>query len=106
MGPTALSEVTEQIARILFILIGSYIVLNVAQGSVLFANGIATFGAAIGAIAGLLTLWWYWIKRRPHIQKMVESDTTGIDVSYGKMYKEIISYSIPFVIVSLNFRYL
>ncbi|AJC95913.1 polysaccharide biosynthesis protein [Staphylococcus hyicus] len=103
MGPTALSEVTEQIARILFILVGSYIVLNIAKGSVLFANGIATFGAAIGAIVGLLTLWWYWIKRRPHIQKMVESDTTGIDVSYGKMYKEIISYSIPFVIVSLNF---
>ena len=103
MGPTALSEVTEQIARILFILVGSYIVLNVANGSVLFANGIATFGAAVGAIAGLLTLWWYWIKRRPHIHKMVESDVTGIDVPYRKMYKEIISYSIPFVIVSLNF---
>lgn len=103
MGPTALSEVTEQIARILFILVGSYIVLNVVNGSVLFANGIATFSAAIGAIAGLLTLWWYWIKRKPHIQKMVESDMTGIDVPYSKMYKEIISYSIPFVIVSLNF---
>ncbi len=34
---------------------------------------------------------------------MVATDHTGMDVSYGKMYKEIISYSIPFVIVSLNF---
>lgn len=59
MGPTALSEVTEQIARIIFILVGSYLVLNVFDGSVLLANGIATFGAAIGAIAGILTLWWY-----------------------------------------------
>ena len=57
MGPTALSEVTEQIARIIFILLGSYLVLNVFDGSVLLANGIATFGAAIGAIAGILTLW-------------------------------------------------
>lgn len=103
MGPTALSEVTEQIARILFILVGSYLVLNVFDGSILFANGIATFGAAIGAIAGILTLWWYWIKRRHGINKMTESDYTGIDVSYGKMYKEIVSYSIPFVIVSLQF---
>ncbi|MFO3719274.1 putative polysaccharide biosynthesis protein [Staphylococcus felis] len=103
MGPTALSEVTEQIARILFILIGSYLVLNVFDGSILFANGIATFGAAIGAITGILTLWWYWIKRRKGINKMVESDHTGIDVSYQTMYKEIISYSIPFVIVSLHF---
>ena len=34
---------------------------------------------------------------------MVESDTANLDVSYGAMYKEIIAYSIPFVIVSLNF---
>ena len=103
MGPTAVSEVTEQIARIVFILIGSFLVLNVFHGSYLQANGIATFAAAIGAIAGLLTLWYYWRKRKPHIQKMVASDHTGLDVPYTKMYKEIISYSVPFVIVSLNF---
>ncbi len=34
---------------------------------------------------------------------MVESDYTDIDVSYGKMYKEIIAYSIPLVLVSLNY---
>ena len=34
---------------------------------------------------------------------MTASDHTGIDVPYTQMYKEIISYSIPFVIVSLNF---
>ncbi|MCS4485308.1 putative polysaccharide biosynthesis protein [Staphylococcus americanisciuri] len=103
MGPTAVSEVTEQIARILFILVGSYLVLNVFDGSILLANGIATFGAAVGAVAGILTLWWYWIKRRKGIHEMVASDMTGIDVSYTQMYKEIISYSIPFVIVSLNY---
>lgn len=64
MGPTAVSEVTEQIARIVFILVGSYLTLNVFGGTVLQANGIATFAAAIGAIAGILTLWYYWIKRR------------------------------------------
>ncbi|MBF7016819.1 putative polysaccharide biosynthesis protein [Staphylococcus durrellii] len=103
MGPTAVSEVTEQVARVIFILVGSYLVLNVFNGSVLFANGIATFAAAVGAIVGILTLWYYWIKRKPNIDKMVASDTTNIDVPYRKMYKEILSYSIPFVIVSLNF---
>ncbi|MFF5907441.1 MULTISPECIES: putative polysaccharide biosynthesis protein [Staphylococcus] len=103
MGPTAVSEVIEQIARILFILVGSYLVLNVFGGSVLQANGIATFAAAVGAVAGIFTLWYYWRKRKPNIEKMVATDTSDITVSYGKMYKEIISYSIPFVIVSLNF---
>lgn len=64
MGPTAVSEVTEQIARVIFILVGSYLVLNVFDGTVLMANGIATFAAAIGAIAGILTLWYYWRKRK------------------------------------------
>ncbi|HCG74535.1 MULTISPECIES: putative polysaccharide biosynthesis protein [Staphylococcus] len=103
MGPTAVSEVTEQIARIIFILVGSYLALNVFNGTILQANGIATFAAAIGAIAGIITLWYYWIKRRRNIKQMVESDTANLDVSYGAMYKEIIAYSIPFVIVSLNF---
>ncbi|PHK50879.1 putative polysaccharide biosynthesis protein [Staphylococcus edaphicus] len=103
MGPTAVSEVIEQIARILFILVGSYLVLNVFNGSVLAANGVATFAAAIGAIAAILVLWYYWRKRKANIERMVATDHTGMDVSYGKMYKEIISYSIPFVIVSLNF---
>ncbi|HDA8217526.1 TPA: polysaccharide biosynthesis protein [Staphylococcus aureus] len=103
MGPTAVSEVTEQIARVIFILIGSYLVLNVFDGSILLANGIATFAAAVGAIIGIFTLWYYWRKRKHNIDRMVESDYTDIDVSYGKMYKEIIAYSIPFVIVSLNY---
>ena len=60
MGPTAVSEVTEQLARIIFILIGSYLVLNVFHGTYLQANGVATFAAAVGAIAGLFTLWYYW----------------------------------------------
>lgn len=64
MGPTAVSEVIEQIARILFILIGSYLVLNVFNGSVLVANGVATFAAAIGAIAAIIVLWYYWRKER------------------------------------------
>ena len=103
MGPTAVSEVTEQIARIAFILGGSYIVLYVMDGSVLVANQVATFAAGIGAIVALLTLLYYWIKRRHLIKAEVAQDTSDIDVSYVKIYKEIIKYSIPFVVVSLCF---
>ncbi len=46
MGPTAVSEVTEQIARVIFILIGSYLVL-MFMGLILLANGIATFAVQI-----------------------------------------------------------
>nr|WP_263312958.1 polysaccharide biosynthesis protein [Mammaliicoccus sp. Marseille-Q6498] len=103
MGPTAVSEVTEQVARIAFILGGSYIVLNVMNGSVIMANQVATFAAGIGAIIALLTLLYFWVKRSHLIKAEVEQDVSDIDVSYVKIYKEIIKYSIPFVIVSLCF---
>ena len=32
MGPTAVSQVVEQIARIAFLLVGAFIVLNVMDG--------------------------------------------------------------------------
>ena len=73
------------------------------DGSVLVANQVATFAAGIGAIVALLTLLYYWIKRRHLIKAEVAQDTSDIDVSYVKIYKEIIKYSIPFVIVSLCF---
>ncbi|RXK18294.1 polysaccharide biosynthesis protein [Macrococcus sp. DPC7161] len=102
MGPTAVSTVIEQVARIAFLLGGTFLVLKVIDPKkVLLANEIATFAAAVGAIAAILTLAYYWRKRKPHIDKMVESDETGMDVSYRSMYKEILLYSIPFVIVSL-----
>lgn len=101
MGPTAVSQVIEQIARIVFLLGGTFIVLNVLGKSMLLANEIAVFAAAIGAIAAILTLWYYWRKRKPYIDNMVQSDDSNTDVSYKSMYAEILKYSIPFVIVSL-----
>ncbi|GGB02774.1 polysaccharide biosynthesis protein [Macrococcus hajekii] len=101
MGPTAVSTVIEQVARILFLLVGAYLVLHVFDKGLLLANEVATFAAAIGAIFALLTLWYYWRKRKPFIDKMIRSDKTNIDVDYRSMYKEILLYSIPFVIVSL-----
>lgn len=101
MGPTAVSQVIEQIARIVFLLGGTFIVLNVLGKSMLLANEIAVFAAAIGAIAAILTLWYYWRKRKTYIDNMVQSDDSNTDVSYKSMYSEILKYSIPFVIVSL-----
>lgn len=101
MGPTAVSTVIEQIARIVFLLAGSFIVMKMMGGNILLANEVATFAAAIGAVFALLTLYYYWRKRKGNIDRMVESDYTNTDIKYTSMYKEILLYSIPFVIVSL-----
>ncbi|KMJ57786.1 cell division protein [Bacillus sp. LL01] len=101
MGPTAVSQVVEQIARIIFLLGSVYIIINVTKGSLPTAIGYATFGAFIGALAGLGILVWYWFNRKRHLDILLEKDKGNVVVSYKEMYKEILLYAAPFVFVGL-----
>ncbi|TDL34240.1 polysaccharide biosynthesis protein [Jeotgalibacillus sp. S-D1] len=101
MGPTAVSNVVEQIVRIVFLLIGVYVVLYVMDGSMTTAIAVATFGAFVGGAASLGLLIWYYIKRKHHLDKLLERNRGEVDISLREMYKEIVLYSIPFVLVGV-----
>jgi len=101
MGPSALSQVIEQIVRIGFVLIGAYVVLHVIGGSLVSAVSVATFAAFIGAIGGLASLVWYWYKRKPFLDELLAQDKGTIEISLKDMYKEIILYAAPFVFVGI-----
>lgn len=101
MGPSAVSQVVEQIFRVTFVLIGTFIVLKVLHGDLVTAISMATFAAFIGAIGGLLVLIIYWLKRKPHLDKLLKKDKGTAKVSLVQIYKEIIQYSIPFVFVGV-----
>lgn len=101
MGPTAVSQVIEQIVRIVFLLGGIYVVLNILDGTVTTAISVATFAAFVGGLASLGALIWYWFKRKPHLDELLEEDRGNEEISLKAMYKEIIAYSIPFIFVGL-----
>ncbi|MEI2665933.1 putative polysaccharide biosynthesis protein [Rossellomorea sp. LJF3] len=101
MGPTAVSQVIEQIVRITFLLGGIYVVLNILDGTVTTAISVATFAAFVGGLASLGALIWYWFKRKPHLDELLEEDRGNEEISLKAMYKEIIAYSIPFIFVGL-----
>ncbi|MEK4028412.1 MULTISPECIES: polysaccharide biosynthesis protein [Bacillaceae] len=101
MGPSAVSQVVEQIARIIFLLVGAYIVLNVLDGTVVKAIGVATFAAFVGALFGLLVLFWYWKKRKNHLNELLEKDKSHADVKLFDIYSEIVVYAIPFIFVGI-----
>lgn len=101
-GPTSASSVVEQIIRIAVLLSGAYIILYVLDGTVQQANEIAVFAAFIGGIGAIVTLFVFWRKRQPHIQKLVKADNTDYDFSYKEMYGEIVRYGIPFIIVGIS----
>jgi O-antigen/teichoic acid export membrane protein len=101
MGPSAVSQVVEQIARIVFLLVGAFIVLKIMNGQLVTAVSIATFAAFVGAIGGLGVLVWYWIKRKPHLDELLINDKGTVQISLKEMYKEILLYAAPFVFVGI-----
>lgn len=101
MGPSAVSQVVEQIVRILFLLIGAFVVLKVMEGSLVKAVSVATFAAFVGAIGGLVVLLFYWFKRKPHLDELMLQDKGSVQISLKDMYKEIILYAAPFVFVGI-----
>lgn len=101
-GPTSVSSVVEQILRIAVLLSGAFIVINVMDGSIKTANEIAVFAAFVGAIGATVTLAIFWRKRKPFMAQQRKQDTSGINLSYKEMYKEIIRYGLPFIIVSVS----
>lgn len=101
MGPTAVSQVVEQIVRIVFLLGGAYVVLKVMDGDIVTAASVSTFAAFVGAIGGLIVILWYWRKRKPYLDDLLLQDKGTVQISLKDMYKEIILYAAPFVFVGL-----
>jgi O-antigen/teichoic acid export membrane protein len=101
MGPTAVSQVIEQIVRIIFLLTAAFLILNVFKGTVTTAVGFAVFAAFIGAVASYIVLLIYWKKRKGYIKKNIEQQEYTHDIPKKELLAELFRYAGPFVIVSI-----
>ncbi|MBP1968940.1 O-antigen/teichoic acid export membrane protein [Virgibacillus natechei] len=101
MGPTAVSQVVEQVVRIVFLLTAAFIVMIVLDGEVSTAVGFATFAAFIGGGASALVLWGYWRKRKPGLDKRLQQQTYTNEIPRKDLFIELFSYAGPFIIVGL-----
>lgn len=99
MGPSAVSQVVEQIVRIAFLLGSTFVVMYIVKGSVVTAISLATFSAFVGALASLVILMWYFTKRKKGLDQMLLEDRGELRVSIPTLYKQIILSAIPFIIV-------
>ena len=102
MGPSAISIVCEQVVRILFLLIAGYIILQVLDGTVKLAVGFAAFAAFVGALASSVVLGGFYKKRRPYIEKELKNSRTDTPtISKKQMYRELLAYAGPFILVGI-----
>ena len=99
--PTSVSQLVEQIVRIIVVLVGAYFVVNVFDLSPRTAVNFAVFAAFIGALAGLVVLYKYWLKYKPEFNQLYESSPPASNITFLDMYKEVIGYTIPFVLVGV-----
>ncbi|RXI98646.1 polysaccharide biosynthesis protein [Anaerobacillus alkaliphilus] len=101
MGPTAVSQVIEQIVRIIFILCLTFVIVHVMNGSIALAVAFATFGAFVGALGGLTVLLYYWFRRRVHLNNQLLESKVNHHLPLTSIYKELITYALPLSFVGL-----
>lgn len=102
MGPTAISQVIEQIVRITFLLGSVFIIIRfIDETYITLAVGFATFSAFVGAIASAIVLLRYWRKRKVHLDRVMHQQVKTYDLKTSTLFKELFRYAGPFVMVGL-----
>ena len=97
--PTSVSQLIEQIIRIIVVLVGAYVVVNVLGLSPRIAVQFAVFAAFIGAVAGLWSLYYYWKKYQEEFDYLLSNSPPASALPLKQIYKEILTYVLPFVLV-------
>lgn len=100
MREPAISQIVEQVVRVIFILTSVYLIRQVYNGSAVTAVAFSTFAAFVGAIASFSYLL-IRLRSIPTVFNKEPSESLGeVNVSPNELIKEIIKTSIPFIIVS------
>ena len=97
--PTPVSQIIEQIVRVLIIVIGSYLMLRVFNFPLRTAVGCAVFAATVGAICSYLYIYVKIKKNKEQFN--VKSIKKEPNLFTKKILKMLIIYAIPFVMIDL-----
>ncbi len=92
------SQVIEQVVRIIIILAGSYLALNIFNLSLKTSVGIAVSGAFIGGLAAMLYILY---KINKHKKILLKESVKKDDITDSEIKKKIISYALPFIIIDI-----
>lgn len=101
MVPTAVSQILEQIARVVYMLAATYAIMKMLDGDVTKAVAHSTFAAFVGAVLSLIYLVFLYFQRRGAINLLIE--TAEEDAADTLDFKEslmiLLKDSIPFILL-------
>ncbi|GAA2860472.1 putative polysaccharide biosynthesis protein [Lactobacillus intestinalis] len=104
MMPSALSQFIEQLARVLWMLLTAFVIMQLQHGSYVHAVVQSNLAAAIGALFGIAILAWFLFSRRQYLNNLVEHSDHKIEVSTSSLFAEIIEQAIPFIIIDAGIQ--
>jgi len=93
----SLSQVIEQIVRVIVILLGSYLTLKVFNLSLRTTIGVSVFASCIG---GLFAYFYLSNVIRKNKDKLKPKEINESKITNKEIIKRIITYSVPFIIIS------
>lgn len=99
--PSSISQVIEQICRVLVIIIGSYSAIKVFNLSIDTAVGIAVFGATVGALIAYIYLILKINKSKDNLKINEKPNDKEINITTKDLLKKIVIYALPFVVIDL-----
>ncbi|WEV70453.1 polysaccharide biosynthesis protein [Lactobacillus sp. ESL0785] len=104
MMPSAMSQFMEQLARVIWMLLTAYVIMQVQHGSFVDAVVQSNLAAAIGAVFGIVVLAWFLLSRRKKLNNLVANSNNEIEVSTMGLFGEIIAQAIPFIIIDAGIQ--
>ena len=100
MSAPSISQVIEQIVRVLIIIFGSLVALKAFKFDLTTAVGIALFGATIGAFSAYVYLVHKKVRNKGKFNEKIRSVNEPI-VTDKTIVKKIIYYAIPFIMIDI-----
>lgn len=101
MTVSSAANVLEQLVRVIFIVVGSFLVVKVFNLSINTAVGVAVFAATVGGGAALLFVRKKLKENKKELNVLAKPTEGEKKISEKIIAKKIIAYALPFVIISV-----
>jgi len=101
MTVSSAANVLEQIVRVTFIVIGSFLVVKVFNLPINTAVGVAVFAATVGGGSALLFVRKKVKQSKKELNVLAGPTEVEKKISEKSIVKKIITYALPFVIISV-----
>jgi O-antigen/teichoic acid export membrane protein len=108
MAPSAISQFIEQVARIIYMLLMTFIIMRLGSGNYVDAVSQSTFAAFVGAVFGLGLLAVYFLRQRQRFIELAETSDDNLNISIPEILLDIVKQAVPFIILdsAINLYYI